>query len=748
MDVDAGNLADEEHESVFIGNDPEDFFDPTVFLTRSALQDDQGSKPSISESQTNAEGEIKDPMADAPAEGMGSAAGSKPFDLAEETQTDQAGTEPEYLADEAKADPISESETWTETEAEADSESDTDSRIIIESEAEHADFFAALEESLDGLKATDEIEELKATALQTQAEPEAEPGIRDASAGQTAVELPASDDSDIGQNTPTQPSRLPAPESTTAAPTQRPEDVSLSISFSVQPRPTVLSAETAAAADAETQGQADHAEQQDINQDGSASDSNLADMDAGATIAIETQAGIDFGKEPQDAVAEDNSPIDELPSAIGEAASEPAFSEPELDSTTQYEKTSVSMPDEIRAAELAEQDFNEAIKEQEFADTVASGFAADESIDSEMGSSIDWRLTGVKGESGDLNTFESEDDEQNQEPLQASDSIQGIEHDSFKPGKEKADDENSLAGFDAESPNTVDPDSEPDDLAPSSLTQTAAPLNKPTESAAIETDVLISSDKNEAGAISAVDAPPEMEQGDYSEQASADEATHNDQAENQDSASEAETEVSSEDIRARAMRAQLRDDEALEQLPEENLAVLKIMATPLELGSGQGRRWGATLGLALLACLLGAGMATQYLWRYNTVFSQEPTLRPLFATTCQLLGCSLEPYRNLSAIVSSNLSVRSHAERADAIMVNVEMRNTAPFEQPFPIMVLGFNTASNDLVALREFTPEEYLDSGLRDVTQMPVMAPVQIDLALMDPGDDAVNYTLAFRQP
>jgi hypothetical protein len=28
------------------------------------------------------------------------------------------------------------------------------------------------------------------------------------------------------------------------------------------------------------------------------------------------------------------------------------------------------------------------------------------------------------------------------------------------------------------------------------------------------------------------------------------------------------------------------------------------------------------------------------------------------------------------------------------------------------------------------------------------VMAPVQIDLALMDPGNDSANYTLAFRQP
>jgi hypothetical protein len=30
----------------------------------------------------------------------------------------------------------------------------------------------------------------------------------------------------------------------------------------------------------------------------------------------------------------------------------------------------------------------------------------------------------------------------------------------------------------------------------------------------------------------------------------------------------------------------------------------------------------------------------------------------------------------------------------------------------------------------------------------MPVMAPVPINLSLMDPGEDAVNYTLAFRRP
>ena len=806
--------ADGADESVFIGNHPEDFFDPAVFLTRSALQDDQASsdqqdltrtasktnpdpltesetelherevperqdrdsekpkdsEPSISASQSLAEGENKNPKAHALTEG------SKAFSPALETQNDQVKTDPEYLANDTKADPINESKTWAGTEAEVgvevevetkvDPESNTAPRITFENEAEtkieRADFFAALEESLYGLEATDEIEELKAidepdafgsasnaattaqikasTTVQQQVESEAEPVTGDIPAGQTSAELPASDDSDIGQNAPTEPASV-----------QRPEDVSLSISFSVQPRPNVLSVKTAAANGVETQDKRDHAEQVDINRNGSASDSDLAEVDAKATIATEIQGGMGSGRKKQDSIAENNSSINELPLKVGEAAIEPVFRKLKLDSTTEFsENTSSLKPDKLRAAELAEQDINKVIAEPKFADTVASGFAAEESIDSEPDSSINLHLARVEGESDHPNTGKHEGDRQSQGPLQASDSTQSIEHHPSELDGETTEEENWLAGLDAASPNSVDPHSEQSDLAQYSITHSTAPLIERTEPSATETHALIRSDENEAGEISAIDTPPKTEQDKQSDQASADAATQHDQAENQESAFkvEVETEVSSEDIRTRAMRAKLRDDEALEQLPEENLAALKVIGSPLELGSAQSRRWGATLGLALLTCLLGAGMAAQYLWRHNAAFSQEPKLRPLFASACQILGCSLEPYSDPSSIVSSNLAVRSHPERADAIMVNVEMRNTAPLEQSFPIMVLGFNTANNDLIALREFTPEEYLDSGLRHITQMPVMIPVQIDLALMDPGNDAVNYTLAFRHP
>lgn len=79
-------------------------------------------------------------------------------------------------------------------------------------------------------------------------------------------------------------------------------------------------------------------------------------------------------------------------------------------------------------------------------------------------------------------------------------------------------------------------------------------------------------------------------------------------------------------------------------------------------------------------------------------------------------------------------------------MVTVELRNTASFPQPFPVLILGFNSASNEVIALREFAPGEYLDPGLRQIELMPVASPVQVSLPIMDPGEDAINYTLAFR--
>lgn len=211
---------------------------------------------------------------------------------------------------------------------------------------------------------------------------------------------------------------------------------------------------------------------------------------------------------------------------------------------------------------------------------------------------------------------------------------------------------------------------------------------------------------------------------------------------------EESAELSTAAIRARVQEAELEDEEALEALPQENLVALGEMSAPLELPLHSKSRWGQGIAFSLLIILLGASLAAQYLWRGIDVYSQHAGIRPFYELVCKTLSCQVPAYSEIAAIRSDSLVVRSHPQLANGLVINTTIRNTANFPQAFPIMVLSFNSASNDIVALRELAPAEYLSPGLQSFSSMPVMTPVQIDLEIIDPGPDAVNYTLAFRLP
>lgn len=207
-------------------------------------------------------------------------------------------------------------------------------------------------------------------------------------------------------------------------------------------------------------------------------------------------------------------------------------------------------------------------------------------------------------------------------------------------------------------------------------------------------------------------------------------------------------EDSTEAIRARALETELNDEQALEAIPQENLAALGAMSTPLELLSRKESRLLRNALLSLSIVILSGLLSGQYLWRHKDLYSQLPQLRPLYKQACTMLDCDLPDYTDIDSIRSENLTVRTHPTFTNGLMVNTIIRNTAAFDQPFPLLILSFNSAANNVIALREFLPSEYLESGLRSVQSMPPMTPIQIGLAIMDPGPEAVNYTLAFRWP
>lgn len=211
---------------------------------------------------------------------------------------------------------------------------------------------------------------------------------------------------------------------------------------------------------------------------------------------------------------------------------------------------------------------------------------------------------------------------------------------------------------------------------------------------------------------------------------------------------EEELDDSTETIRARAFRAVLEDDDALEALPAESRKALGRALPPVELISGRESQWGKRIALFFVGVLLAAVLAAQFLWQRLPIYSRTAQWRPVYEFACQFIACELPVYSEISAIRSDNIVVRSHPTSANALSVSLSFRNTARFPQPFPVLILSFNSATNAVIALREFAPEEYLDINLRDLTMMPVMSPLQIELNVMDPGVDAVNYTVAFRRP
>lgn len=201
-------------------------------------------------------------------------------------------------------------------------------------------------------------------------------------------------------------------------------------------------------------------------------------------------------------------------------------------------------------------------------------------------------------------------------------------------------------------------------------------------------------------------------------------------------------------VRSRALETELDDDGELESIPLENIAAMDVSSTPVQLLTGSHSSWGKRLLLGFVIIVLSGGLGSQYLWLNMTAYSQDLRIRPLYEFACAYTFCELPEYSNIGAIRSDTLEVRSHPELENGLVVNIEFRNTAAFPQAFPVMVLSFNSASNEIVALRELAPDEYLDPALREIAMMPVMSPVQVSLEIIDPGPGAVNYTLAFRLP
>jgi predicted Zn finger-like uncharacterized protein len=148
---------------------------------------------------------------------------------------------------------------------------------------------------------------------------------------------------------------------------------------------------------------------------------------------------------------------------------------------------------------------------------------------------------------------------------------------------------------------------------------------------------------------------------------------------------------------------------------------------------------------AALSALLCALFVVQYLTFNFNELARTPEWRGFYTTVCGAFGCPLPSPSDVTRLHGANLVVRKHPTFSNALVVDVLLVNKASYQQPFPIIELGFTNLQGSSIASRRFVPDEYLQGDLTGHNTMPINQPVHISLEILDPGEDAVNYTVRF---
>lgn len=172
--------------------------------------------------------------------------------------------------------------------------------------------------------------------------------------------------------------------------------------------------------------------------------------------------------------------------------------------------------------------------------------------------------------------------------------------------------------------------------------------------------------------------------------------------------------------------------------------LMNIIPAPIEFSAKRMRRWYQRKLWPSLSLLGLLALVIQVGWFKFDYFSRVEPYRTGYLFLCPYLGCQVPTLVDTSRIIASNLVVREHPDTKGALAVDVMLMNGAPFEQPFPDLVLVFTDINDNQVASRRFSSKDYLGGELIGRELMPQNQKIHITLDLVDPGAEAVNYHIS----
>jgi len=153
----------------------------------------------------------------------------------------------------------------------------------------------------------------------------------------------------------------------------------------------------------------------------------------------------------------------------------------------------------------------------------------------------------------------------------------------------------------------------------------------------------------------------------------------------------------------------------------------------------------ADIGSGMAAGVLVLLLGLQWVFFNRDVLAAEGVFTPAMERMCEVLHCRLPLRVDLAQFGIVERDVRKHPVVDDALLINVSFENRADFAQAYPWFEVSFIDKAGNPVAMRRFSPPEYLGEDVDIDSGMPPQSPVQVVLEVLDPGEEAVSFQFGF---
>jgi predicted Zn finger-like uncharacterized protein len=153
------------------------------------------------------------------------------------------------------------------------------------------------------------------------------------------------------------------------------------------------------------------------------------------------------------------------------------------------------------------------------------------------------------------------------------------------------------------------------------------------------------------------------------------------------------------------------------------------------------RNWPWAVGGFVLLLTLGAQIG----YAERGAILDDATARPLLERVCDSIGCRLPLRHDPSTLELLSREIRPHPSVPNALIISATLRNAAKFPQAFPAVEITLSDLDENRIAMRRFSPQEYLGDTRAIVSGLAPGATAALVFEVADPGKNAVAFEFKF---